>query len=330
MTASITDFNQFTEMRAAADRRDPAVLREVAGQFEALFLQMMLKNMRAASFGDPLMGDSKQHELYRDMMDQQLSLEMASGKGIGLADQIVRQLGGTPDSSAGAPMPIVRPMNTLVTRQADANPGESTGSASVRGIAERPEAQAPSAASAPREHKPETDWHDPVSFAKAVWPHVKKAAGKLNVSPVGVLAQAALETGWGAKVMPGNNGSSLNLFGIKAANGWQGDSVAKKTVEFDGDVARQEVARFRAYPDVASTFSDYADFLGKNPRYETVRNTGSDVSAFANALADSGYATDPRYAEKIQDIFSGPTMQRVLASLDDAGTAIHRAGMRSE
>lgn len=322
MTASITDFNQFTELRAAADRRDPAVLKEVAGQFEALFLQMMLKNMRAASFGDPLMGDSKQHELYRDMMDQQLSLEMASGKGIGLAEQIVRQLGGTPESGPPEPMPVYRPMNVVAPANSDAQPAESTGNAVVRELAALGDAQ--SASAAPVADKPEMDWHDPISFAKAVWPHVKKAAGKLNVSPVGVLAQAALETGWGAKVMPGTGGnSSLNLFGIKAANGWQGDSIAKKTLEFDGDVARHEVARFRAYPDVASTFSDYADFLGNNPRYDTVKNTGDNVAAFANALADSGYATDPRYAEKIQDIFDGPTMKRVLASLGDAGTSGH-------
>ena len=185
---------------------------------------------------------------------------------------------------------------------------------------------APAAVSATvaTEQGKKTEWNDPVSFAKAVWPHVKKAAGKLNVSPVGVLAQAALETGWGAKVMPGQNGnSSLNLFGIKAANGWQGDAVSKRTVEYDGNVARREVARFRAYPDVASTFSDYADFLGNNPRYESVKNTGGDVAAFANALADSGYATDPRYAEKIQDIFRGPTMKRVLATIGDAGSAGH-------
>ena len=326
MTVSITDFSQFTEMRAAADRKDPAVLNEVANQFEALFLQMMLKNMRAASFGDPLMGDNKQHELYRDMMDKQLSLEMANGKGIGLAEKIVEQLGGTPPKRDAEPMPVYRPIERVsVARSADAaevEPAAVRATVAAADGAARPATTASPAEPASDKQKPE--WHDPVTFAKAVWPHVKRAANKLNVSPVSVLAQAALETGWGAKVMPGDNGgSSLNLFGIKAANGWQGDSVAKKTVEFDGEVARQEVARFRAYPNVASTFTDYADFIGNNPRYETVKNTGGNVAAFANALADSGYATDPRYAEKIQDIFSGPTMKRVLASLGDAGSAGH-------
>ena len=322
MTASITDFNQFTEMRAAADRRDPAVLREVAGQFEALFLQMMLKNMRAASFGDSLMGDNKQHELYRDMMDQQLSLDMASGKGIGLADSIVRQLGGTPDKRVTEAMPVYRPVNAAAPAKVYKHSADSNGGVDSTRPVQTAQDSVASSATASNAGNRKSDWHDPVSFAKAVWPHVKRAAGKLNVSPVGVLAQAALETGWGAKVMHGNDGnSSLNLFGIKAASGWQGEAVSKRTIEFDGGVARQEVARFRAYPDVASTFTDYADFLGNNPRYETVKNTGNDVAEFARALADSGYATDPRYAEKIEDIFRGPTMQRVLASLGDAGGA---------
>ena len=86
MTAAITDFTQFTEMRRDAAQNDPEVLREVASQFEALFLQTMLKNMREASLGDPMLGNSDQFEMYQDMMDQQLSVEMASGRGIGLAD----------------------------------------------------------------------------------------------------------------------------------------------------------------------------------------------------------------------------------------------------
>ena len=98
MTSSITDFSQYTELRKAAGQNDPAALREVANQFEALFLQTMLKNMREASLGDPLFGNSDQHEMYQGMMDQQLAVEMASGKGVGLADMLVRQLGGA-DSS---------------------------------------------------------------------------------------------------------------------------------------------------------------------------------------------------------------------------------------
>jgi len=94
MTAAITDFGQFSSLRAGAEKDDPAVLREVAGQFEALFIQTMFKNMRDTSLADPVFGQSDQHEMYQEMLDKQYALEMSSGRGIGLADMLVRQLGG--------------------------------------------------------------------------------------------------------------------------------------------------------------------------------------------------------------------------------------------
>lgn len=319
MTVSATDFAQFTELRASADRNDPAALREVAGQFEALFLQMMLKNMRSASLGDPIMGDSKQHELYRDMMDQQLSLDMARGKGIGLADMLVRQMGG--DVASGSPARQSTPAVTAPVSTPFVPVEERKTVPSV--VSTAPTETAALETSLPVAAKPKKpDWSDPESFARSVWPHVKRAAQALNVSPVGVLAQAALETGWGSKVMETpDGGSSLNLFGIKAANGWSGESVRKSTLEFENGVAAREVASFRSYASLDETLDDYADFLDQNPRYEKVRNTGDDVDAFANALSDAGYATDPDYADKIKQIFHGPTMRRVLQSITDTGSS---------
>ena len=153
MTAAITDFTQFTALRQGAENNDPETLRQVAGQFEALFVEMMLKNMREASLGDPLFGDSEQHEMYQGMLDQQLAVEMASGKGIGLAEMLVRQLGGesTPFSQDSYGIP-----------------------ATLRGEVE--------------ERRPL--WSDPASFAQAVWPHAQRAAARLNVAPEAVLAQA--------------------------------------------------------------------------------------------------------------------------------------------
>ncbi len=316
MSASITDFGQFTSMRAAADRNDPAALREVAGQFEALFIQMMLKNMRDASFGDPLMGDSQQHKLYTEMMDKQLALDMASGKGIGLAEKIVEQLGGPPDEKGELDKSI--PEFRLPMRPV----AQTASEFQVQRSAETVTAPIPSTAAAVAEVRgaSEPEWTDPESFGKAVWPHVQRAAKLLNVSPVAVLAQTALETGWGSKVMPdANGGSSFNLFGIKAGGNWQGDSVAKSTLEFENGVARRETAKFRAYADVSGTFDDYASFLAKNPRYENVVGKGDDVAGFAQALQDSGYATDPQYADKIKAIFDGPTMRRVMDGIAGGG-----------
>lgn len=272
MTAAITDFNQFTGLRVAAGQNDPAALREVASQFEALFLQTMLKNMREASLGDPIFGNSDQHDMYQEMMDQQLAVEMASGKGIGLADMLVRQLGGGEAAKLTSPAKNATPA-----------------------------------------------WSNPQGFARDIWPHAERAANKLGVAPEAVVAHAALETGWGAHVMPDSNGgNSLNLFGIKAGVGWTGDQVAKKTLEYDAGVPRYETAQFRAYGNIEATFSDYAAFLADNPRYENVQGKGNDADGFARALQSSGYATDPAYADKLTRIMEGPTMKRVMSELKNS------------
>lgn len=293
--AAVTDFGQFAALRRGADRNDPAALREVAGQFEALFLQSMLKNMRDASLADAVFGDSEQHEMYQGMLDQQLSVEMASGRGIGLAGMLVRQLGGEVASVPTRPgdfrLPAAHPTGAV--------------------------------ASLPT-------WSSPVDFAKDVWPHAERAARRLNVAPEAILAQAALETGWGRHVMPGSDGrSSLNLFGIKAGSGWQGGSVAKATLEYEEGVARHEVAKFRAYPDVASTFDDYVELIGEHPRYASVRNNGSDARAFAHALQEAGYATDPSYADKIENVLNGQTMREALHSLKNEDGAPILKGYRT-
>lgn len=300
MTATITDFSQFTELRTAAGKNDPAALREVASQFEALFLQTMLKSMREASLGDPLFGDSDQMELYQSMQDEQMALEMASGKGVGLADMLVRQLGGegaAKTSRPDTPYPIER-------RKVNANFAISTNKQA---------------------------WSDPEAFARDIWPHAERAAKKLNVAPQAIVAQAALETGWGAHVMPDRQGrNSFNLFGIKAGSGWSGEQVSKKTLEFEAGVPRPQRANFRAYGDVAATFEDYTTFLSSNPRYSGVRDYGSDAAGFANALQDSGYATDPNYAEKLTRILGSPTMRRAMAAVTPALNNSHNVPITAE
>ncbi len=309
MTAAITDFSQFTALKIAADNNDPAALREVAGQFEALFLQTLLQSMRESSLGDPIFGDSDQHEMYQGMLDQQLALEMASGKGIGLAEMLVRQLGGDADAAAantvGHYVPGSRVVGMVEPRPnwmpAAVIPGISTA------LPTPPvERLAPSG----------SGWDSAGAFARDVWPHALRAARQLRVAPEAIIAQAALETGWGMHVMPRADGrSSFNLFGIKAGAAWTGDSVTKPTLEFDDGVPRREVAQFRAYRSLAASVDDYSRLLLENPRYASVRNHGADVSAFAEALEASGYATDPHYAEKIKRVANSETMQNALGEL---------------
>ncbi|ANO51035.1 glucosaminidase domain-containing protein [Woeseia oceani] len=293
MTASITDFGQFTTLKASADRQEAAALREVASQFEALFVQSMLKNMRGAKLAEPMFG-SDQMDMYQDMFDQQLSLEMANGRGIGLADMLVRQMGGeighVPTSRETFALPPTRRMDGAV--------------------AELP------------------DWSEPQSFIKDVWPHAERAGTALGVEPRAIVAQAALETGWGAHVMQDANGSSsYNLFGIKAGPDWKGDSVARSTVEYENGIAERRVERFRSYPDVAAAFDDYADFLLTRGRYEQAIGQGDNVAGFAGALQEAGYATDPRYAQKISRVLHSDTMQGALSELKiDSSRPITSAG----
>jgi peptidoglycan hydrolase FlgJ len=289
--AAITDFGQFAGLRARAEQNDPAVLREVAGQFEALFIQTMLENMRASELADPLFG-SDQQKTYQSMLDQQLAVEMASGRGIGLADMLVRQLGGKPDASQPS---------TGEVPLADGQPPARELAWPVTPVAG---------------DRSRGRWGSPDAFVRELWPYAERAAGRLNAAPEALLAQAALETGWGANVMQRSNGvSSYNLFGIKAGDGWSGGSVARPTIEYEDGIAIRRVASFRAYPGISEAFDDYVRLIGEHPRYSPVLAEGRDADGFAAALQRAGYATDPNYARKISRLVRGETMQTALAGL---------------
>ena len=265
---SVTDFTQYAALRADAQSNDDAALRSVAEQFEALFVQQMLKSMRDASFGDPFFPDTGGHQVYRDLLDQQLASDTAERGGIGLADMIVSQM------QPRAPIQVTKAVV----------------------------------------HESPAGWSDPKSFVADVLPHAKKAAERLGVSPLAVLSQAALETGWGQKLPVSERQQSNNLFGIKAGGSWGGDKVEQATLEFRDGTAQRERAAFRAYPSLEASFFDYAAFLGKS-RYQSVSNTGDDVGGFADALQAAGYATDPNYARKIRRIAGSETMRDALAAL---------------
>ena len=248
------DFKQFAALRRGAEANDPATLRAVAKQFESLFTKMMLKSMRDASMGDPMFG-SDQGDMYQDMADDQLAVQLSEGRGLGLADMLIRQLSGGKPAAATAP-------------------------------ADAANAATPEPVSSEERDK----------FISGLMPHAEAAARELGVDPRNLLAQAALETGWGRSA-PG--GDSHNLFGIKAGANWNGASVQANTQEFDAGVASRVDANFRAYGSPRESVEDYVRLIRDNPRYAGALNTGSDVQAFASALQRGGYATDPDYARKL-------------------------------
>ena len=166
------------------------------------------------------------------------------------------------------------------------------------------------------------DPRSPEGFVAKVWPHAQRAAEELGVDPRALVAQAALETGWGRRQIQRSDGASANnLFGIKAT-GWSGDRATVSTHEYRNGVRQRERADFRAYASPAESFADYVRLLKKSPRYAQALEAGRDVRRFAQGLQRAGYATDPSYADKIAAISNGPTLGRALAKL--AGMAANR------
>lgn len=281
------------DLRLAA-RRDPeGSLPAVARQFESLFVQQMLKAMRAASPGDPLF-DSDQGKFYREQFDQQLATQLSERGGLGIADAIVRQLGGgqVPQSPRTSPI-LPSPSKDMAAAPAGA----------VAGVVAKEQRSAPAFAG-------------PLTFVRAIWNHANSAARELGTRAEVLIAQAALETGWG-RHMPrhADGGSSNNLFGIKAGKGWSGARVAVPTLEFRDGVMRREQADFRAYGSLGEGFADYVALIKGNPRYQGALVAGSDPQGYADGLQRAGYATDPEYSLKIRSILQGDILQSALGQL---------------
>lgn len=167
--------------------------------------------------------------------------------------------------------------------------------------------------------------HTPEGFVASIWGHAQQAARELGVDAKALVAQAALETGWGRKLIQRNGGagSSHNLFGIKAS-GWSGERATTGTHEYVNGVRRNETASFRAYGSVGESFADYVKLLKNSPRYQNALQAGTDVRGFARGLQQAGYATDPSYAAKIAAIAGGPTIERAVAAVDDASQRLGR------
>lgn len=299
-----TDFSALAAMRANAREDQEGTLDQVSRQFEALFLQMMLKGMRSAGLGDGGLMDSRQSDFYREMYDKQIAIDMAQTRGIGLAEVIRRQLGGA---------------------DAAARDGRGVGDYAATPITAMPararEAQAPVAQADPAGEVPALDG-TPAAFVRTLWPAAEKAAARLGLAPEALLAQAALETGWGRHVMRRAEGSSShNLFGIKADRRWSGDTVSSETTEYRDGVALRTRDRFRAYASFEQSFEDYVDFVQRNPRYREALRQTADPRAYFEALQAAGYATDPVYADKIGRILGSETLRDARRQAVEDATA---------
>ncbi|HEY3786302.1 MAG TPA: flagellar assembly peptidoglycan hydrolase FlgJ [Steroidobacteraceae bacterium] len=276
-----TDLAGLGSLKRGAASHDPTAIRRVAQEFESMFTRMMLKSMRDAVGPDPMFG-SDQEQMYQSMADDQLSVQLSRGRGLGLADMLIRQLQklGVPGAAAASPGSAANP----------AAAGARMGTAAYSAV--QRVGTTPSPATGAQQG----------SFVQQLWPHAQQAGEELGVDPRSLIAQAALETNWGRNIPQGTGGaSSHNLFGLKATD-WRGASVTAATQEYRGGTPTSTTAQFRAYASPAESFQDYVALLRDNPRYAGALNTGGNVEAFAAGLQQGGYATDPDYVRKVSAI----------------------------
>jgi len=335
------DFPGFSRLRAGAREGDAATRAEVATQMEALFVGAMLRSMRQA--GEVLASGSG-GGLARDLHDDQLALALARDGRLGFARAVLRELAPVaPDSSAPAaqhsPAPAVREPSAPAAQEPSAPAARGLSAHPARGFAAparnaslvardwaalRASAARPAAGEQPLQDArriaappPETGstrrFDSPEAFAHALWPAASRAAHALGTRPEAVLAVAALESGWGRHVpLRADGSSSHNLFGIKA-HGWGGEVTHAATLEFEHGAFARRVEPFRAYDSPQAAVEDFARFVRANPRYREALASDGDAAAFVHALARAGYATDPRYGEKLEALLDSAPLRAAAA-----------------
>lgn len=336
-SANSLSFQGLNQLSAAAkaDPHNPQAIKAVAQQFEALLMQQMLTVMNATSLGPDLLGDTS-GPMFKSLYTQQIAATISQGRGIGLASFLAKELAtrygtahpGPPVKESGptsaAYMPVAQPQTADLTSWRHAitssptavtplrgavRPGSGVAIANVASVA----TQSPTSNAAPRSLLDRAQ-----AFIQSILPSVQSAATTLKVSPIAILAQAALETGWGSHA-PGHN-----LFGIKAGASWQGETLTSITSEVNDGVTHLGEAAFRAYQNVSDSVQNYSQMLLGSSRYQNVLGHGGDVVGFAAALQRSGYATDPHYASKLLAVAQSSTMREALAALgvqDDSSLA---------
>lgn len=306
---SYTDLASVNAIRSLKDKNQ--ALDKIAQQFESMMTRMMMKSMRSANevFAQGNFLSSHEGDMYRDMHDDQLALTLSQGRGIGLAEVMVRQLQsryGEAETSADNKTAGVA--GYLSNRNAAIPTGYS--SKNVLAV-ERP---AVDQGERPGSSNPLQFDGSAQQFVNQLYPSAQKAAMELGVDPAVLIAQSALETGWGLKLSGDSSGqSSLNFFNIKSDSRWQGDSVSVPTMEFRQGLAVRERANFRSYDSAQQSFEDYVDFIRNSSRYEQALQSDSSEN-YIRHLSEAGYATDPAYAEKIISILNSESLQTAVSN----------------
>ena len=267
-------------LRSSAARDPKAAIKEAAKQFEAIFMQQLMKSMRDATLSSGML-DNSGTQLGTEMLDKQFATQMTGLPG-GLSEAIVRQLerqmGVTPEARPGA-------------------------------------AIAPAAAAGAPDAAPLKTSQRQTDFLRRHDVAAREAEQQTGIPAAFMVAQAAFESGWGRRELRNPDGTTAhNLFGIKAGTGWKGAVTEVASTEYVNGESRKVVAKFRAYGSYAESFRDYAKLMKDSPRYSQVMASAGSAHEFAHGLQKAGYATDPAYADKLGRVINTTLrLQRALA-----------------
>lgn len=340
---SYSDFQGLNQLKAQAGKDPGEALKQVASQFETQFVKMMLQSMREATPRDGLFS-SDQMKTFEGMFDQEIAQKLSNGAGgIGLAKMIEQQLensaGGIDGEARPEGFPLQRESEGVSLAQEPKAYPLPDRSEQLRPLAFMQQAEKEDAPDAgqpgpTKERLAAIDkvgqgkgsarvgsdavqnaaqpayWESPERFVEAILPHAREAADKLGVSPKVLVAQSALETGWGKHVPHDGKGqASNNFFGIKADRSWDGERQVHGTLEFESGSLVHRQAAFRQYESMAASFNDFAEFIERNPRYGKALEARDNPEQFARELQKAGYATDPKYADKLISIMNSPAMK---------------------
>jgi peptidoglycan hydrolase FlgJ len=317
-----TDFNGLANLKNQARQNSPQAVKEVAKQFEAIFVSNVLKGMRDAKLADGI-SDNDQSKFYKEMYDQQLAVHLSGKPGVGLADLIVKQLSPDDHKDGDKKMGLEDYLNrSSSSRKSVSQPSRSSDKHGHSKADDRAGNNLAVFKSYVHDMRPPKEIDEiplknahvgPIKsaedFVQKLYPYAAQAAKELGVEPKVLLAQAALETGWGRSVIKNSDGSSsFNLFNIKASKSWGGDQARVSTLEYHNGVARKEQAGFRSYSSYQESFRDYVDFIKDNPRYHNALQHVGNSERYLHELQRAGYATDPSYAHKIMQLYHGNAM----------------------
>lgn len=322
----ITQLAQSSQLKELARKDKQAGLKVAAKQFESFFVDSLMKSMRQATkaIGESQYFHSHDADFFQQMFDQQLSQNIVQGKGLGISKMIETQLAQDPvvgrakETLTQMVDRIAAHAKDRLTNQDSSKAAEARTPLTGEAAADEPVSVAavnPAVAFEKTREALPTAFDDPVSFVKALWSDAVEVAEKLNVDPKLLIAQAALETGWGKSIIGNGQGSSFNLFNIKADPSWGGNQMLKSTLEYENGLGVMRREPFRSYGSFGESFLDYMNFLQTNPRYEATLGMTNDPASYLESLQDAGYATDPKYANKVYQIYRGDTLNKAINSL---------------